>query len=162
VLDYLPAGHAGRDSVIALFQRLAVAVRDYQDDSTGVWWQVIDQKNREGNYPEASCSCMFVYALAKGVRKGYIDQGYIETAKKGFRGIVEQFIVENSDGTIDLTQVCESAGLGYGRDGSYDYYVYQTSIQINDGKGVGPFILACIEIESEDRAERVTPDEKNE
>ncbi len=159
VLDFLPADHAGRDSVIAVFQRLAEAVREYQDDSTGVWWQVMDQKNRKGNYLEASCSCMFVYVLAKGVRKGYIDQAYGETVMRGFRGILKEFVEEKSDGTIDLTHICQSAGLGYGRDGSYDYYVFQTHIQTNDGKGVGPFILACVEMERGSKAMRESSNE---
>ena len=68
---------------------------------------------------------------------------------RGFRGIISQFIEEKPDGTINLTHICKSAGLGYGRDGSYDYYVNQTSMEINDGKGVGPFILASVEIDGE-------------
>ena len=59
----------------------------------------------------------------------------------------KKFISENADGTIDLNQICRSAGLGYGRDGSYEYYIYQEKKVSNDGKGVGPFITASLEIE---------------
>jgi unsaturated rhamnogalacturonyl hydrolase len=43
---------------------------------------------------------------------------------------------------------CGGAGLGgtpY-RDGSYEYYIGET-IVTNDYKGVGPFVLASIEME---------------
>lgn len=147
VLDYLPAEHSGRPELIAILQRLADGVAKVQDDSTGVWWQVVDQPGREGNYLEASASCMFVYALAKGARLGYLDTGYRTVAEKGYQGILKTFVTENADGTISLNQICKSAGLGYGRDGSYEYYVYQEPKVANDGKGLGPFIAAILEIE---------------
>ncbi len=147
VLDYLPADHPGRNALIAILQRLAEAVAKVQDDSTGVWWQVVDQPGREGNYLEASASCMFAYALAKGARLGYLDNSYKAVAEKGYQGILKTFVSENADGTINLNQICKSAGLGYGRDGSYEYYVYQEPRVANDGKGLGPFIVASLEIE---------------
>lgn len=147
VLDYLPEAHSGRETLIVILQRLAVAVARVQDDSSGVWWQVVDQPRREGNYLEASVSCMFTYALAKGTRLGYLDKAYKYVAEKAHQGIIKQFITENPDGTINLTQICKSAGLGYGRAGSYDYYVHQEERVENDGKGLGPFIMASLEME---------------
>ncbi|NQT25605.1 glycoside hydrolase family 88 protein, partial [candidate division KSB1 bacterium] len=52
---------------------------------------------------------MFVYALAKGVRKGYIEPSYRDGAESAYRGILNQFIVENPDGTVDLNQICKTA-----------------------------------------------------
>ena len=147
VLDYLPESHAGCGDLIAILQRLAVAVARVQDEDSGVWWQVLDQPRREGNYLEDSVSCMFTYALAKGVRLGYLDKAYKYVSKIAFQGIVGRFITHNPDGTINLTQICKSAGLGYGRDGSYEYYVFQEPRAENDGKGTGPFILASLEVE---------------
>lgn len=46
---------------------------------------------------------------------------------------------------IPPTNVCQVAGLGYGRDGSYRYYMSEPVVS-NDPKGVGPFIMAGIEI----------------
>ena len=147
VLDYLPVDHSGRDSVIAILQRLSDAVSKFQDDSTGVWWQVMDQGGREGNYLESSVSCMLTYAIAKGIRLGYIDKTYRPLVEKAYQGILNEFITENIDGTINLDQTCITAGLGNGRDGTYEYYVNQTSIRSNDGKGLGPFITASLEME---------------
>jgi len=147
VLDYLPLDHSKRDSVIAILQRLSDAVSKFQDDSTGVWWQVMDQGGREGNYLESSVSCMLTYAIAKGIRLGYIDKTFRSVVEKAYQGILNEFITENTDGTINLDQTCVTAGLGYGRDGTYEYYVNQTSIRSNDGKGLGPFITVSLEME---------------
>ncbi len=149
VFETFPSGHPGRDSVSAVMGRLADALVRFQEDSTGVWYQVMDQAGREGNYLESSASCMFVYSLFKAVRLGIIDARYLPAARKGFEGIIRRFIVENHDGTIDLRQTCLTAGLGNGRDGSYDYYVHQTQISVNDGKAMGPFIMASLEMETD-------------
>ena len=147
ILDYLPMDYAGRDTAIAIIQRLAEALKQVQDPASGVWWQVLDQGDREGNYLESSCSCMFVYALTKSIREGYIDNSYWDVVKKGYAGILNEFISINNDSTIDLNQICRTAGLGFGRDGTFDYYANQTDIVSNDGKATGPFVLASLEVE---------------
>ncbi len=103
----------------------------------------------EKNYHESSASCMFVYALAKSIRLGYIDKSYWDVVKKGYAGILKEFITVNNDSTINLIKTCATAGLGGNpyRSGTYDYYVNQTSISTNDGKATGPFIMASLEVE---------------
>jgi unsaturated rhamnogalacturonyl hydrolase len=148
VLDFLPYDHADRDSIIGIVNRLAEAMFDFQDDS-GLWWQVVDKGDSTDNYLESSVSTMMVYSMTKAVRMGYIDEAYLSNILKAYEGILTQFITFNPDSTINLIQTCRTAGLGGSpyRDGSYDYYVNQTSISTNDGKAVGPFITASIEIE---------------
>ena len=149
ILDYLPQDYSGRDSAIAIIQRLAEALKKVQDPASGVWWQVLDQGDREGNYLESSCSCMFVYALAKSVRLGYIDKSYWDVVKKGYAGVLNEFItIDDRYNTINLNQICLTAGLGFGRDGTFDYYANQTDIVSNDGKATGPFVLASLEFEN--------------
>jgi unsaturated rhamnogalacturonyl hydrolase len=146
VLDFIPKDHAGRPKLIEILNQVAAGIKKYQDPATGLWYQVLDQGNREGNYLEASGSSMFVYALLKASSKGYIDKDYRETAVKGYHGIVKNLIKENIDGTISLTKCCAVAGLGGNpyRSGTYDYYIHET-IRDNDPKGVGPFIMASIQ-----------------
>ncbi len=146
-LDFLPQDHSGREDLVGILKRLSEAVKNYQDEESGLWYQVVDQQNKKGNYKEASASCMFVYALAKGVNKGYLDPSMMEVAKKGYEGILEEFIEVDENGEVDLTQVCAVAGLGGSpyRDGSYEYYINE-KIRTNDPKGVGPFILASLEL----------------
>ncbi|QDH80546.1 glycoside hydrolase family 88 protein [Echinicola soli] len=146
-LDFLPDEHYGRVVLKSILQRLAGAIRNYQDAESGLWYQVIDKGDQEGNYLEASASSMFVYALAKGVNHGYLDQSFRQTAEKGFEGLVDQLIEVDGNGEVSLIQVCAVAGLGgkpY-RDGTYDYYVNE-KIRVNDPKGVGPFIMAALEL----------------
>ena len=151
-LDYLPRDHADRDAIIMTLKQAAEAVANVQDPVTGLWWQVLDQPNRAGNYLEASASSMFVYALAKAGRLGYIDTRYRTIANRGFDGLVSNLVKTNADGTVSLTNICQVAGLGGNlrkdgsyRDGSYEYYVSEP-IVADDYKGVGPFIMAAHEL----------------
>jgi unsaturated rhamnogalacturonyl hydrolase len=148
VLDYFPKNHPQRATFIKDLQRLAPVLAKYQDAATGGWWQVTDQGTRAGNYIETSASCMFVYALAKGVRLGYIDKKYAPVAKKGYDGIVKKFVETTPSGTLNLNGTVSVGGLGgqpY-RDGSYEYYLSEP-IKQNDFKGIGPFIMASVEME---------------
>ncbi len=147
ILDFLPQDYSKRNEVIGILDTVARAVVAVQDSASGVWFQVLDQSGREGNYLESTGSSMFVYALLKGVRMGYLDQFYLAPARKGFEGILKNFIKKDDDGTISLTNCCAVAGLGGNpyRDGSYEYYI-STEVRDNDPKGIGPFIMACIEM----------------
>lgn len=152
-LDYLPVSQPEIDEIVNIFKRIADGAVQWQDSKTGVWWQIPNLPERKGNYLEASGSSMFVYALAKGVNKGYLPrEKYLPAILKGYEGLIRAFVKANSDGSIRLTQVCQGAGLGYTmangrpRDGSFDYYISE-SIVDNDPKGTGPFILAGIEVE---------------
>lgn len=148
VLDYLPEEHPGRAQLTGYLQRLAPALARYQNKASGAWFQVIDQGGREGNYLEASASCMFVYALAKASRLGYIPAHFAEHAKKGYQGILDNFVEKEADGLLSLNKTVSVGGLGgtpY-RDGTYAYYLSEP-IRKNDLKGIGPFIFASIEME---------------
>lgn len=147
VLDYFPKNHPKRAAIIAILQRLATAVQPYQDAS-GVWHQVVNKPGIKGNYPEASASCMLVYAMAKGVRLGYLDKRFETMSTKGFEGLLKNFIETDEQGLVHLTKTCSGAGLGGNpyRDGSFDYYIKEP-LRVDDLKGVGPFIQASVEIE---------------
>jgi rhamnogalacturonyl hydrolase YesR len=147
VLDVLPASHRDRPAMLAMLRDLAAAVARVQDAATGLWWQVLDQPGRAGNYLEASASAMFTYALGKGARLGYLDAKYRRLAQLGFDGMVGTLVVMVADGRPSLTGVCKVAGLGGNppRDGSYEYYVSEPVVA-DDYKGVGPFILAALEL----------------
>ena len=146
VLDYLPARHPGRAEIVRLIRKTAEGIRKHQDAASGLWWQVLDQGTRPGNYLEASASAMFVYSLAKAVNQGYLSREYVPVILRGYSGLIERLIRREEGGRISLTQCCAVAGLGYGRDGSYEYYLREPVVE-NDLKGVGPFILAGIEVQ---------------
>jgi unsaturated rhamnogalacturonyl hydrolase len=147
VLDYFPADHPQRKELIAILNRFAAAVIKVQDAKTGLWWDILNMPHKEKNYPEASASSMLVYSLAKGVRLGYLPQSYLAAAKKGYAGIVTNFI-KKEDGQTNLYGTVSVSGLGGDpyRDGSYEYYISEKVVK-NDPKGIGAFILASNEIE---------------
>lgn len=149
VLDYLPKDHPKRENVLKVADKMAQAIAKTQDKKSGVWYQVLDQPQREGNYLESSASSMFTYFLVKGATKGYIDSKYMTNAKKGYDGILKQFIEVDQNGMVSITQVCSVAGLGGNpyRDGSFEYYINEPK-RANDPKAVGPFIMTAIQFES--------------
>jgi unsaturated rhamnogalacturonyl hydrolase len=91
---------------------------------------------------------MFVCALLKGVRMGYLPKNtYLPMAKKGFEGLIKTFIETDAAGKIHLTHACSGAGLGgvpY-REGTYAYYIKEPQ-RTDDLKAVGPFIQAALEM----------------
>lgn len=92
---------------------------------------------------------MFVYTLLKALRKGYICPSYMEVAKKGYEGLLTQFIEVDDKGVVSITKGCAVAGLGgkpVYRTGDYNYYITE-KIRSNDAKAVGPFIMASLEWE---------------
>ncbi|MBC2606725.1 glycoside hydrolase family 88/105 protein [Pelagicoccus albus] len=146
-LEQMPEGHHGIAKLEAILKRLMQALEAHQDDS-GLWYQVVDLPEAKGNYLEASGTCMFAYAAAKGVRLGYLANSYQQLAEKAFDGVLAELITVDEDGEVHLDGVCGSAGLGgtpHYRDGSFAYYISEPIVR-DDAHGVGPFILAALEL----------------
>jgi unsaturated rhamnogalacturonyl hydrolase len=147
-LEYFPAENKKRDSLVAILKRFADAIDKVQDPKTGLWYDIINMPNGKGNYFEASASSMFVCAIAKGVRLGLLPATYLNIAKKGYAGILKEFIETDASGQTNLKGTVSVSGLGgtpY-RDGTYEYYMSEKVIT-NDPKGVGAFLQASNEME---------------
>lgn len=144
-MQYLGKNDATRP-MQAILERIYDVLPKYADPRTGMWYQVLDQPGREGNYLEATGSVMFVYAQLKAVRLGYLPEEMREEALHRYEQFVDRFIRENADGTISMTDCCAVAGLGgkQRRSGTFEYYISEPVIE-NDCKGVGPFIWASLE-----------------
>lgn len=147
-LDFLPASGAHCEALVNILNRLAAALLRFQDPDSGLWYQVVDQAERAGNYRESSASAMLAYGLAKAVRKGYLAPEFGSAAQRAYRGLLENMIRMDANGSLTLDGTCSVAGLGGSpyRDGSYEYYVSEP-VAVNDFKGVGPFILAALEMD---------------
>ncbi|TFY67349.1 hypothetical protein EVJ58_g1672 [Rhodofomes roseus] len=143
------------------FVELASAVARAADPATGGWWQVLDAPGREGNYIESSGSSMFVYALLKGVRVGYLERGfeamkgddttgsianasYVDVASRAYEYIADTFVVDNGNGTLGYNGTVSVCSLN--STASYEYYVGQ-SILYNSVLGSAAFVLASLEYE---------------
>ena len=147
VLDFIPNDNPEREKLINILRETCSALLKYRDEKTGVWYQVLDKGKKDGNYLEASGSCMFVYAFAKGANKGYLGKEYFSIAENSYKGIIKNFIKVDDNGLVNIMHTCMSAGLGGNpyRDGSFEYYV-NVPQRTNDFKAVGPFILSSIEL----------------
>lgn len=147
LLEIIPEGD-GLKKLQDIFKELMEGAARYQDEETGMFWQVVDQGGREGNYLETSGSSMIAYAMLKGERLGILPKEYAAKGTKAFHGITEKYL-SFQDGTLNLGGICLVAGLGpennRRRDGSYEYYISEPVVE-NDAKGVAPFLLLFTEI----------------
>lgn len=144
-----PESDPGRKQLIAILNDDAAAVARYQDAKIGLWWEVMVKAGAKGNYPEASATCLFVYALAKGVRLGYLPERYDAAAERGYRGVLDYFVAANGNNEFSLRGTVGATDLGgeSSHDGSYAFYTGQKTVT-DSPMGVGAFILASTEIEN--------------
>ena len=154
-------------AILALFQKIMKGVVDVQDKQTHVWYQVLDAKYTDkdlthdgskmkkadvsgiANYLESTASAIFSYCLLKGYNKGWLDETYKEAGEKAYCGVVKEFVTDDSNNTIKLTECCTMGSLNMKNyyDGSYASYIKSFDVGDNDSKGTGPFIWASLEAE---------------
>ena len=153
LIEIFPKGMEERAELADTLRELLEAISHYADPETGMYLQVVDQKGREGNYPETSGSAMIACAMLKGARLGVLDEGFRELGKKTFEGIQNRFL-KIRDGMVGLENICLVAGLGpennRRRDGSYEYYISEPVVS-DDAKGAAPFVLCYTEIRRLDK-----------
>jgi unsaturated rhamnogalacturonyl hydrolase len=147
VLDYLPDSHPAFKPIVKLLNDISEAILSVRDPQKLLWYQVLDKGGKEGNYLEASCSAMFIYAFAKGAQQGYLEARFLNVAQESFNAFLKEFVVSSAGDPFIITHICSAAGLGGDpyRDGSYEYYISEKQTD-NDPKGTGAFILAAIEL----------------
>jgi unsaturated rhamnogalacturonyl hydrolase len=146
VLDFLPENHKDRPAIIGILQELSAALEKFRDLQTGMWYQVTNMQDREGNYLESTGSIMFIYSWIKGAQKGYLDKSYLRKGEEAYEQFIRQFTKTEADGTWSITSCCSVAGLGGDknyRDGSFEYYISEL-VRDNDPKAIGPFIMTSV------------------
>ena len=137
-----------KDKLIKIFKDTIEGLEQYIDPVGKMFYQVVDQGGREGNYLETSGSAMIAYAMMKGARLGFVDKKFAKIGEEVFNGICRKYLTE-SDGKLNLGGICLMAGLGpesnRRRDGTFEYYISEPVVE-NDAKGTGPFVMAYTEI----------------
>lgn len=172
VLEVMPKEHADYKELTRIVGQVAAGLAKYQDKS-GSWYQLLqydDSKRADGvgdtvagkvynkcdqaNYLESSASSMFTYAYLKGIRIGVLDANlYNPVAERAYKGLLKNFIREGNASEIHIIQSCASAGLGplkdISRTGTANYYLCGKDVTVtqDEGKAIGPFILASLEYE---------------
>lgn len=159
-IELMPASQTeNKATLISIYKQAVDDILKYQDTSTGMWYQVIDNPSNtysQYNYLETSGSAGLAYAIMKGSNMGILNESYYYRGLKAFNGICDnKLTVSNS--AITLKDICGVAGLcntsstatagpkHSSRDGSYEYYVSEKKVE-NDAKGMAPLIMAYSEI----------------
>ena len=178
VLEFMPKNHRDYPAVLAIYHQVAAGLQRWQDKGSGAWYQLLQYDSTvrgDGkgdaingktynvgtapNYLEASCSAIFTYSYLKGIRLGLLDRSkYEPTAERAYQGLLKTFI-RQQDGKLGIVQSCASAGLGPAsnpsRTGTINYYLCGEDVTItkNEGKAIGPFIMASLEYERRQRVQ---------
>ena len=139
--------HFGNGDVTDILRQIRTVKEKMQDPETGLYWQVVDQGGREGNYLESSGSSMIACGMLKGARLGILGKDYETKGRKTFQALTDRLTWK--DGEPELGGICLVAGLGpennRRRDGSFEYYISEPVVA-NDAKGVAPFVLCYTEL----------------
>ncbi|GIO53513.1 MULTISPECIES: glycoside hydrolase family 88/105 protein [Paenibacillus] len=139
MFEYLPEDHQDKAALTVILQDLLAALPKYQDPASGLWYQVVDKGDRPDNWLESSCTALYVHAIAKAVRFGYLDESYLAYAWKGYQGVIDTLKFDEN-GRVIIGQICIGTGIG-----DYAHYIARPTSE-NDLHGAGAFILMCTEM----------------
>src|SRR5262249_19945030 len=134
VLDILPEDHPRRPELLAVLQNLVSGLASYQDDQTGLWFQVVDKGYLSSNWDETSCSCMHTSTIYTAAKNGYVDEGYFDVARAGYQGVLSKIFI-GDNGLTYLTDISEGTNVG-----DLSYYLARHR-NVNDLHGLGAFLI---------------------
>lgn len=146
VLEYLPKDHKNYYRLIEITQGLAKGLKTYQDPKSGLWYQVVDQGDRAGNWIELSGSSMFVYFLKTAIDNNYIDADeYTPVVNKAWEGL-QQNITYDEEGPV-INNFVRSMGV----QNNYDEYIAVEKVSVPGSRhphGYCGILLASIVMEN--------------
>ncbi|MFW0739341.1 glycoside hydrolase family 88/105 protein [Flavobacterium sp. T12S277] len=146
-LEYYPKTHPKYKALTEDLNQIAKSVMQHKSAS-GLWYQVADKPEMNGNFLESSASAMIIYALAKGANKGYLKPIYKKTAEESFKAYLKEFVSKDSQGHIIISKVSSNVGLGGKpfRDGTNEYYI-KSKTKDNSSPALAAFLLSALELE---------------
>ena len=136
ILKYMPKDCTYRDELIGYVKAYIEAFSKYQDEKTGLWYQVIDRGDDDRNWTETSCSALFLCGISMAIKAGYIDESYRAVADKAFSGLAAAMEDDGKGGVI-MPRICIGTGVG-----DYEFYLARPTSE-NDLHGMGALLLAC-------------------
>jgi unsaturated rhamnogalacturonyl hydrolase len=134
VLELLPRDHPMRPLLAGQVMLLVKAWARYQDEKTGLWYQVVDKGDNPANWLETSSSSMYTYVTAMAVDRGYVEKKYAVTSQKGYAGVLTKISLDQ-DGQTNLTDICEGTNVA-----DLAYYLARKR-NTNDFHGLGAFLI---------------------
>ncbi|GAF67030.1 putative glycosyl hydrolase [Bacillus sp. TS-2] len=141
IIEDLQEDDENRKALEETLRSLLDRIIHYQDSKSHLWYQIVDKGSLSDNWLESSASCLFIYAIAKSIRLQVFDKKHLSLATKAFEAVVNHFVKEREDGSVELTGICIGTSAG-----EYDYYIGRETSE-NDLHGVGAFCLAAIEVQ---------------
>lgn len=132
LLTLMPEDHPDRPKVLDQYRK-AVAGLGAVQGGTGLWHQLLD---REDSYLETSASAMFVFAIARGVNRGWLSTAWAPVAQSGWQAVARRV---RPDGQIE--------GICVGTTAAYDaVYYYNRPTELGAMQGYGATIMAGAEV----------------
>ena len=101
-LTYLPQEHPARPTILKMHLKHLDALRAKQQPS-GMYLEVLDFP---GSYQEFTSTCQIGYAVARGLRRGWLDPSY-----RGILDLAWQGVVERIDHEGNVVDACISTGV---------------------------------------------------
>jgi len=141
VFDYLPKTQPGREHLMAVLKKICAGLKNVQDPKTGMWCQVVDKPNEQGNWNETSGTGMYIYLIKKAMNKGYISKNvYQSVVEKAYQGIIKKTAL-NQKGFVDLLD-CSSIGI----KNTYAEYISSPK-EVSPFSGFASFVIGTSSIE---------------
>ena len=137
-LTYLPEDQTQRPAVLAMYTRLMESLRQLQHPS-GLLPQVLDFP---GSYLELTATCMTGYAMARGLRLGFLSPDFRETVDLAWQGVAERI-----DDVGNVVDGCASTGV---QNNVRDYLDRPAILGFDDRTG-GMALWVAVEMERLDR-----------
>jgi rhamnogalacturonyl hydrolase YesR len=145
-LSELPGDSAEFAEVIQIFREHLGAMTRHQDE-LGMWHQVIDHPE---SYRELTVTCMTTFAIARGLRRGWLDRVVFEpVVQRAWRSIKQRISMEG-----ELVDVC----TGTGRMKSLREYLDRPAILGKDDRGGAMALLVSTELAYAQNETRVSLD----
>lgn len=133
-LSALPQDHPARAEMLAALRAHLEALLPHQD-ATGMWHQVIDFP---GSYRELTVTAMLTFAMARGVRLGWLDESrYRPAIERAWHGLRTRIAPDGG-----LVDVC----TGTGKQENLQAYLDRTAILGRDPRGGAMALLAATEL----------------
>jgi unsaturated rhamnogalacturonyl hydrolase len=133
LLDVLPENHPNRARIMEIYRAHAAALTAAQGHA-GLWHQLLDRRE---SYAETSASAMFVFALARGINRGWLDaRAFGPAVSLGWNAVATKV---NGQGQVEGT--CVGTGMGW----DPMFYMYRP-VHVLAAHGYGPVFLAGAEM----------------
>ena len=133
-LSFLPIAHPDRSALLDIHIRHLEALQQRQLPS-GMYPQVLDVP---GSYEEFTITCMLGYAMAHGLRRGWLDTSYRPAVEHAWQGVTER--IDEAGGLVDC---CTNTGVQSSRQA----YVDRPAIFGRDDRGGAMALWFALELE---------------